>query len=126
METKSTKRSHCPISLALDIFGDKWTLLIVRDLVFADKKTYGEFLKSEEKIATNILASRLRALEEASIITRTQSPEDKRRELYSLTEKGKDLTPILIEMALWSAKHDTTCVVSDDILKKTKEIKRAL
>jgi DNA-binding HxlR family transcriptional regulator len=99
-------KSHCPVNYGLEIFGDKWSLLIVRDIVFRGKKSYGEFLKSEEGFATNLLASRLVFLEEQGILRKAPHPADKRRDLYSLTEKGLDLIPILLEIVLWSAKHD--------------------
>lgn len=95
-------RSHCPISFALDIFGDKWTLLIVRDIVYAGKKTHGEFLKSDERIATNILADRLAKLECQGIIVKKPDPKDKRREIFSLTERGLALIPLLLDLQSWS------------------------
>ncbi|MFM9943796.1 MAG: winged helix-turn-helix transcriptional regulator [Bacteroidia bacterium] len=98
-------RSVCPISTALDIFGDKWSLLVVRDLMFNEKKTYGEFIESEEKIATNILADRLMLLESSGIITKEKHPESKAKVLYKLTAKGIDLLPALVEIILWSEKH---------------------
>ena len=98
-------RSQCPISTALDIFGDKWTLLVVRDLLFNGKKTYGEFLDSEERIATNILADRLSMLERANIILRKKHPDSKAKVLYSLTDKGIDLISVLVEIIAWSEKY---------------------
>ena len=103
---KEDVRSHCSVNYGLEIFGDKWSLLIVRDIVFAGKKTYGEFLKSEEGIATNILASRLAFLEEQGILSKAPSSADRRKDLYTLTEKGLDLIPILLDIVVWSAKHD--------------------
>jgi DNA-binding HxlR family transcriptional regulator len=103
---KEDVRSHCLVNYGLEIFGDKWSLLIVRDIVFAGKKTYGEFLKSEEGFATNVLASRLAFLEERGILSKTPSSADRRKDLYALTEKGLDLIPILLNIVLWSAKHD--------------------
>jgi DNA-binding HxlR family transcriptional regulator len=100
------RRSKCPVTFALDQLGDKWSLLIVRDLMFHGKRTYGEFLESGEGIATNVLADRLKRLEAEGIIEKTRDPENKRRVLYSLTNKGFDLTPLLVEMVLWSAKYD--------------------
>lgn len=104
--SKDDVRSHCPVNYGLEIFGDKWSLLIVRDIVFAGKKTYGEFLRSEEGVATNILASRLAFLEEQGILSKTPSSADKRKDFYSLTEKGLDLIPVLLSVVAWSAKHD--------------------
>ncbi len=106
MKHKQQRRSDCPINFALEVFGDPWSLLIIRDIVYFGKKTYGEFLASEEGIATNILASRLASLERQGILVKRPSATDKRREEYSLTEKGLDLIPILAEMANWSAEHD--------------------
>jgi DNA-binding HxlR family transcriptional regulator len=99
------KRSDCPISSALDIVGDKWSLLIIRDIILSGKNTYNEFLKSEEKIATNILADRLSMLEWAEILIKEEHPDSKAKFFYRLTSKGIDLLPILIEMILWSDKY---------------------
>jgi DNA-binding HxlR family transcriptional regulator len=98
-------RSECPISTALDIFGDKWSLLIIRDMMFKGKSTYGDFLNSDEKIATNILADRLLLLESAGIISKQKHPQSKAKILYTLTEKGVDLIPVLVEIIEWSEKH---------------------
>jgi DNA-binding HxlR family transcriptional regulator len=100
------RRSDCPINVALETFGDPWSLLIIRDIVYFGKKTYGEFLESEEGMATNILASRLALLEHKGIVERRAFEGDKRKEEYVLTEKGLDLIPILVELANWSAEHD--------------------
>ena len=102
---KSKTRSECPISCSLDMFGDKWSLLIIRDLMFSNKCTYGDFLKSPEGIATNILASRLQTLEDNGIIERLDHPESKAKILYKLTHKGIDLLPILVEIYVWSDKY---------------------
>ncbi|MCJ8206792.1 helix-turn-helix domain-containing protein [Pseudomonas sp. RGM2987] len=104
---KSDIRSHCAVNYGVEIFGDRWSLLIVRDMIFVGKKTYGEFLKSEERIATNVLASRLVLLEEQGILSRKPSPDDGRRDFYTLTEKGLDLIPVVLNIVLWSAKHDS-------------------
>ncbi len=101
-----TPRSHCPINFGLEIFGDKWSLLILRDILFRGKKTYGEFLKSEEGFSTNILATRLVHLENEGILGKQPPPDDARKDIYGLTEKGLDLIPLLFEMMLWSAKYD--------------------
>lgn len=103
---KQKRRSDCPISFALEIFGDRWSLLIIRDLMFKGKRTYGEFLASEEKIATNILADRLVMLEDSGIIKGKTDPVNKSKINYSLTAKGIDLIPVLLEIIKWSAKHD--------------------
>ncbi len=117
-------RSACPISTALDIFGDKWSLLIIRDLMFNEKKTYGGFLSSEEKIATNILADRLAILERSEIISRHSHPDSKAKVLYKLTPKGIDLVPVLVEIIAWSEKyHDVHPYARQfaKLLRKDKE-----
>lgn len=106
MKHKHQRRSDCPINFALELFGDPWSLLIIRDIVYFGKKTYGEFLASEEGMATNILACRLAHLEQQSILVKKLSEKDKRKEEYVLTEKGLDLIPVLAEMANWGAEHD--------------------
>jgi len=98
-------RSDCPLNYALEIFGDKWTLLIIRDLVFFNKRYYQEFLSSEEKISTNILADRLANLEKNGFVKREKVAYHKQKIIYSLTEKGIDLVPLIIEIAIWSAKY---------------------
>lgn len=122
--TDSKKRSDCPISCSLDVWGDKWSLLIVRDLMFGKKFTYGDFLKSKEKIATNILASRLQMLEENGIITKSDHPESKAKVLYKLTQKGIDLVPIMVEMQLWADKYYTINPnIKTTVLKEIKKDK---
>jgi len=95
------------VTFALDRLGDKWSLLVVRDLMFRGRNTYGDFLDSGEGIATNILADRLKCLEVEGIIEKTRDPDNRRRFLYKLTDKGYDLTPVLLEMMRWSVKHDS-------------------
>ncbi|WP_022826425.1 winged helix-turn-helix transcriptional regulator [Hymenobacter norwichensis] len=104
------QRSTCSISTSLDVLGDKWTLLIVRDIVFAGKSTYGQFLQSAEKMATNILADRLALLEAQGILTKAVAADKKSKFTYRLTEKGVDIVPILVEFILWGAKHGPTIV----------------
>jgi DNA-binding HxlR family transcriptional regulator len=106
MKHTHRRRSDCPINFALETFGDPWSMLIIRDIVYFGKKTYGEFLASEEGMATNILASRLAHLEHQGLLVKKPSKQDKRKEEYALTEKGLDLIPVLVEMANWSADHD--------------------
>ena len=100
------RRSGCPISCSLDLLGDKWSLLIVRDMVFVRKRYFKEFLDSDEGIATNILTDRLGRLEVTGIITKQQDPENGRQIIYSLTEKGIALIPVLVELVCWGAIHD--------------------
>lgn len=118
-------RSECPVSCSLDIWGDKWSLLIVRDLMFSKQCTYGDFLKSDEKIATNILASRLQALEENGIITKSEHPDSKAKVLYKLTQKGIDLLPVMIEINLWAEKYFTLPAERKAMLKEVKKDKEA-
>ncbi len=117
------KRSDCPISCTLDVFGDKWSFLIIRDLLFAKECTYGDFLKSAEGIATNILASRLLMLEENEIIKKLEHPKSKAKVLYKLTSKGIDLLPVLIEMHLWFDKYSTIPEDKREMLDKVKKDK---
>ena len=98
-------RSYCPMNLALEDFGDKWTLLIIRDIMMDGKRHFREILQSDEKIATNILASRLNMLEERGIVSKKKDPSHKQKFIYSLTEKGIDLFPVLMAIAEWSIKH---------------------
>ena len=119
----SKKRSDCPISSSLDVWGDKWSLLIVRDLMFKKQSTYGEFLKSDEKIATNILASRLLMLEENGIISKQDHPDSKAKVLYKLTEKGINLLPLLIEINLWAEKYSEIPESQKMILNAVKKDK---
>ncbi len=105
-QTSANYRSHCPINFVLETFGDKWTLLIVRDLMFKGKTSFRQFLKSDEGIATNILSDRLKRLEEHGIVEKTEDEANRSKLNYSLTEKGKDLMPIMLEITAWSAKHD--------------------
>ena len=98
-------RSTCPISFTLDILGDKWTLLILRDMVFAGKSAYGEFLQSPEKMATNILADRLATLDSQGFVTKQVAADKKSKFTYRLTEKGLDLIPILAEIIQWGTKY---------------------
>ena len=102
MQKEQRPRSNCPINYALEIIGDKWSLLIVRDIVYTGKKTHGEFMKSEERIATNILADRLNRLECQGIIQKQADLNDKRRDIFSLTDKGLGLIPFLLDLQLWS------------------------
>ena len=100
-----TFRSKCAVSSALDVMGDKWSLLIIRDMLFEHKKTFKDFSGSEEGIATNILSDRLSKLEEFGIITKGKLPDNKKANIYTLTEKGIELMPVLLELLLWSDKN---------------------
>jgi DNA-binding HxlR family transcriptional regulator len=100
------RQSGCPIAFALDVVGDRWTLLVLRDLVFERKRHFRDFLSAPERIASNILADRLRTLEGEGIVTRRADPENARQAIYELTEKGIELIPVLLELIRWGAKHD--------------------
>jgi len=104
---KSKRRSGCPLSASLDVFGDRWSLLIVRDMMVRGYRTFKEFRTSGEGIATNILADRLEKLEAAGIVE-TEPDSDGRRVRYRLSEKGIDLAPVLLEVVLWGARHEKT------------------
>ena len=119
----SKKRSDCPVSCSLDVWGDKWSLLIVRDLLDKQQCTYGDFLKSGEKIATNILASRLQTLEENGIISKSDHPESKAKVLYKLTEKGIDLLPVMVEIGFWADKYYDINPTKKAELKEVKKDK---
>jgi DNA-binding HxlR family transcriptional regulator len=101
-----SRRSTCPIDYALEIFGDRWTLLVVRDLLFSGKRHFREFLESPEGIASNVLSERLRRLEAWGLVSRREDPDNRRQVVYSLTDKALDLTPALLEIIRWSGKHD--------------------
>lgn len=103
---RAENKSHCPVNFALETFGDTWSLLIVRDIVFWGKRTYGEFLESGEGIATNVLAARLAHLVRRGILAKGTHEDDKRKDVYTLTEKGLALIPVLLEMCGWSAQYD--------------------
>ena len=95
-------RSHCPMNLAVEIFGDKWSLLIIRDIIIEGKRHFRNFLVSDEKISTNILTDRLLMLEKNGILTKSADPSHKQKKIYSLTQMGIELLPVLISIAKWS------------------------
>lgn len=105
---KSKRRSGCPVSISLERFGDRWSLLIIRDLMVRGFRTFKEFQESGEGIATNILADRLGRLEAAGIIAAEEEKTDARKVNYRLTEKGIDLAPVLLELLIWAARHEET------------------
>jgi DNA-binding HxlR family transcriptional regulator len=102
------RRSGCPLNASVEILGDRWSLLIIRDMMLQGFRTYKEFLGSYERIATNILADRLQKLIAHGIITTGRDSSDGRKLIYSLTPKGIDLAPVLTEMVLWAAAHEDT------------------
>ncbi len=119
-------RSECPISTAIDIWGDKWSLLIVRDMIFKGKKTYGDFLNGGEQIATNILADRLAILERGGIIVRQKHPDSKAKILYTLSPKGVDLIPALVEIISWSEKYHDVHPQAQEFAKAVRKDKKGL
>ena len=102
------RRSGCPLNASVEMLGDRWSLLIIRDMMVRGYRTFKEFLSSDERIATNILADRLRRLESYGIIRARPDPSDRRKLHYLLTAKGMDLAPVLTEMVLWAAAHEQT------------------
>jgi DNA-binding HxlR family transcriptional regulator len=107
-EPQCRSRSGCPVSMSLEVFGDRWSLLIVRDLMVRGFRTFHDFANSGEGIATNILADRLRSLAAAGVIQSEPDPEDGRRVNYRLTQKGIDLAPVMLDLLIWGAQHEET------------------
>ena len=105
---KAERRSECPLNASVEMLGDRWSLLIIRDMMLRGARTYKEFLRGHEGIATNVLADRLRKLVAYRIITTEPDPSDGRKLTYRLTAKGIDLAPVLTEMVLWAAAHEDT------------------
>jgi|SRR5437762_2615501 len=116
------RRSDCPVHFALEVFGDPWTLLIVRDLMFKERTTYTEFLRAEEGIATNILADRLVRLEQNGIVEKDGGAAGGG---YRLTAKGIDLLPLLLEIIAWSAKHDQRTAADRSFVRRFRSDKEA-
>jgi len=115
-----SKRSHCLISFALDIFGDKWSLLVLRDLLFKDKQRFGELLAAEERISTNILAERLAQLEAEGLITKSRDKTNRRQYVYAPTPKALDLLPALLEISIWSAKYDPKTAAPPALMRRNR------
>lgn len=124
--SKLKRRSDCAINYVLELFGDRWTFLIVRDLMFQGKHRYGEFLQSEEGIATNILADRLALLEGQRIVVKSIDPSHASKLIYKLTDKGIDLLPMLLEYIAWSAKYDRESGVDMKFVKRIRKDKQAV
>ena len=119
-------RSHCPIAYALDLFGDKWSLLVLRDLLFMGKRRYNEFLASEEGISTNILAERLRRLEAEGLVTKSRDGNNRRQSVYVPTRKGLDLLAVILEIIRWSAKHDPQTAAPPSFLRRLRNNREGL
>src|SRR5947208_7154193 len=125
-EPESKRRSGCPVSISLELFGDRWSLLIIRDLMVRGFRTFREFQESGEGISTNILADRLQKLEASGIITAEEEKTDRRRVNYRLTRKGIDLAPVLLELLIWGARHEETAAPCALIAKMEKDREEVL
>ncbi len=122
MSNENKKRvTGCPIAFGLDTFGDRWSLLIIREIMLRGKRTYSEFLEADEGIATNILVARLKHLEAEGIVGKSRDPDNRRAFIYKLTQKGRDLAPILIEIIIWSGLHDDRSFALRNALEKIKD-----
>lgn len=119
-------RSHCPINFTLEHFGDKWSFLIIRDLMFKGKRHYNEFLEAGENVSTSVLGDRLRKLEAHGIISKGTDSVKKSRIRYSLTKKGIDLLPILIEMIIWGGEKDRLTESPEEFMDQAAQNKEAL
>lgn len=118
---KIKRRSECPLNASVEMLGDRWSLLIIRDMMLRGFRSYKEFMECYEGIATNILADRLRKLITYGIITTEPDPSDGRKLIYLLTQKGIDLAPVLTEMVLWAAAHEDTG--NQELVRKMREDK---
>ncbi|MFT7633957.1 MAG: DNA-binding HxlR family transcriptional regulator [Mariniblastus sp.] len=112
------RQTGCPITFGLDTFGDRWSLLIIREVMLGGKKTYSEFIEADEGIATNILIDRLKHLETEGILEKSRDPNNRRSFIYALTKKGRDLAPIILEIIIWSGAHDDRPVAMRGTLEK--------
>ena len=120
------RKSDCPIHFGLELFGDRWTLLIIRDIMFKGKHYFGDFINAEEKIATNLLADRLTMLEKEGIISKSQDKDHRQKIVYTLTLKGIDLIPVLVEIIMWSAKYDKHSGVEQEFVKSYRKDRETL
>jgi len=123
---RRNRKSDCPVHFALEVFGDAWTLLVIRDLMFKNRTTYTELLRADEGIATNILADRLVRLEEDGIIAKERNSERTSASRYRLTTKGIDLLPIMLEIIQWSAKYDPRTAAPREFVKRLRTEKARL
>lgn len=121
-----SRRSSCPISFALETFGDKWSLLILRDLIFKDKSYYEDFIHSDEQISTNILAERLKRLKDEGLIDSRPDRENRRKIVYTPTSKALDLIPMILEMIEWSATYDLKTGAPKEFLRMLKRDRKKL
>lgn len=123
---RKQRRSDCPISFALGIFGDRWTLLVLRDLMLRDKRRFKELAAAPEGIATNVLSDRLRRLADAGLITREPDPEDQRQGIYRPTQQAIDLVPMLVELVVWGARNDPGTGVTEDFIERFERDREGL
>ncbi len=114
------RRSPCPIAYGLDVFGDRWTLLVLRDLIFGRKRYFQDFLEAGEGIATNVLSERLTRLERAGMLTKERDPADGKRFVYRPTSKAEDTLPIMMEMITWSGRYDPETPVTGAFLDRLR------
>ncbi len=122
---RSKRRSGCPAAVSLEVLGDRWSLLIVRDMMIRGYRSFKEFQRSGEGIATNVLANRLQKLQAAHIIAAEREPGDGRRVNYRLTGKGIDLAPVVLELLIWGARHENTgapCAFIEKLQSHRKEL----
>lgn len=124
--SRAKRRSNCPISFALGIFGDRWTLLILRDLILRNKCRFKEMLASPEGIATNVLSDRLRRLVDAGLVVREPDTDDQRQWIYRPTEKALDLVPMLVELVVWGARSDSRTAVPRTFIEQFDDDREAL
>lgn len=119
-------RSNCPLSFAMEMFGDKWTLLIIRDMIFFEKNTYSGFLLMEEKIASNIANDRIKKLLENGFIQKKENGVKQKHIRYQLTQKTIDLVPVIIDLIEWGAKYSEASAMQDVVLKASKNRRKVI
>jgi DNA-binding HxlR family transcriptional regulator len=115
---RTRRLSGCPIDYALDLFGDRWTLLVIRDLLFVGKRHFKELMESPERIASNILTARLKKLEARGLIERRPDPDNRKQVIYTLTDKGRDLIPVRVEVVRWGGRHDPNTLVPKNVVAR--------
>jgi DNA-binding HxlR family transcriptional regulator len=116
-----SRQSGCGVAYGLDVFGDKWTLVVVREMALLGKRHFNELLACPEKMASNILADRLKRLEEEGMITKRQAPENESKFIYSLTPKGKELIPVILEVLRWGARYAPNCINPPELVRWVKK-----
>ncbi len=124
--TRIGRNSKCPVNVAVEVLGDPWSILVVRDIVFYGKRTFGEFLNGDEQITTSVLTDRLATLTREGILTKSQSPADRRKEHYALTRKGLALIPVLVELANWGVTYGSDVTPNALWIRKSLDDPRGL